>query len=75
MTDTTGIAYTANTTNAFAGTAGFLGGKTGYTEEAQGNLVSLFLLRGSPTAYVVFGSADRFGDTRMLINQATTVTP
>ena len=66
--------YTAITTNEFAGTAAFLGGKTGYTDEAQGNLVSLFSMRGTPVVIVVLGSADRFGETRTLLDQLASTT-
>ncbi len=67
----TGALYTAVTTNEFAGTVAFLGGKTGYTDEAQGNLISLFSVGGTPTVFIVLGSADRFGETRILLAQAT----
>jgi len=69
--DINGVPYTAIATNEFAGRAGFLGGKTGYTDEAQGNLVSLFLTRSVPTVYIVLGSANRFGDTDLLVKQVT----
>ena len=54
------------TTNNFVGWNDFLGGKTGYTDEALGNLVSLFSYEGRPVLIIVFGTLDRFGDTRLL---------
>lgn len=63
--------------NEFAGQSDFIGGKTGFIDEAQGNLVSVFnysSLGGSayggkkePVAIIVLGSQDRFGDTRKLL--------
>ena len=52
--------------NIFAGEPTYVGGKTGYTLEAGGNLLSVFLHSGRPIAIVVLGSADRFGDTAAL---------
>lgn len=52
--------------NNFAGRADFLGGKTGFTEEAQGNLISLFSLNGRPVMVVVLGTTDRFGESEKL---------
>lgn len=54
--------------NEFAGQLDFIGGKTGFIDEAQGNLVSLFSLKKEPVAIVVLGSQDRFGDTRKLFD-------
>ncbi|MFA6354486.1 MAG: serine hydrolase [Candidatus Paceibacterota bacterium] len=54
--------------NNFAGRADFLGGKTGYTEEANGNLVSIFSYSGRPIMVVVLGTNDRFGETGRLLN-------
>jgi len=54
--------------NEFAGQADFIGGKTGYIDEAQGNLVSLFNVKKEPVVIVVLGSQDRFGDTRKLLD-------
>lgn len=55
-------------TNLFAGTSGFLGGKTGYTPEAGGNLISIFSYRNEPVLIIVFGSEDRFHDTERLLD-------
>lgn len=54
--------------NEFSGQSDFLGGKTGYIEESGGNLLSLFSRDGYPILVVVFGSDDRFGITRSLLN-------
>lgn len=54
--------------NDFAGRADFLGGKTGYTEESIGNLVSLFSYQDRPVMIIVLGTPDRFGETRLLYN-------
>ena len=52
--------------NQFAGRADFLGGKTGYTDEADGNLLSIFSYGRRPVVIVVFGTDDRFGETGKL---------
>jgi len=52
--------------NEFAGHYNFLGGKTGYTDEAVGNLISLFSYKERPVVVVIFGSSDRFGVTESL---------
>ena len=44
----------------------FSGGKTGYTDEANGNLLSLFVLRGQPLVVVVMGPSHRFGQTQKI---------
>lgn len=69
----TGVAYTAVATHELVRNQGFLGGKTGYTDEARGNLLSLFQVGSRVEALVVLGSDDRFGDTRRLL--ATLITP
>ena len=55
--------------DAFAGQANFIGGKTGYITEAEGNgnLVTLFTKNDQPFVIVVLGSPDRFGETRTLL--------
>jgi D-alanyl-D-alanine carboxypeptidase len=62
-----GRTFTFQSINQFAGRSGFLGGKTGYTDDANGNLLSLFLYRNNPTFFVVMGTSDRFQDTQILI--------
>lgn len=57
--------------NQFAGRNDFLGGKTGFTDEANGNLISLFAApdKGAqPILIIVFGSDDRFGETDKIYN-------
>lgn len=63
----TGVPYTAYATHGLVRDLGFLGGKTGYTDEARGNLLSLFQVGSRVEALVVLGSDDRFGDTRRLL--------
>lgn len=65
--------YTAYATHQLIRDPGFLGGKTGYTDEARGNLLSLFRIGGRDVAFVVLGSEQRFADTRGL--RATLSTP
>ena len=52
--------------NLFAGRADFLGGKTGYTDEAAENLLSIFSYAKRPIGIVVLGTGDRFGETEKL---------
>lgn len=57
--------------NRFAGRPDFLGGKTGFTDEAQGNLISLFSIDGRPVLFIVFGALgpdNRFAETEKLLN-------
>lgn len=53
--------------NLFAGKPDFVGGKTGYTDEAGGNLMSIFSNKGRPVLIVVLGTDDRFGETEKLL--------
>ncbi len=53
--------------NLFAGRSDFLGGKTGYTDEASGNLLSVFSVAGRPVLVLVLGTDDRFGETEKLL--------
>ena len=52
--------------NDFAGEADFVGGKTGHTDQAGGNLLSVFRNGSRIVFIVVLGSDDRFGDTQAL---------
>jgi D-alanyl-D-alanine carboxypeptidase len=52
--------------NDFAGKPGFIGGKTGYTDQAAGNLLSLFRYDGRPVLVIVLGSSNRFAETQTL---------
>lgn len=56
--------------NDFAGNADFIGGKTGYTDQADGNLLSIFEYEGKPIVIVVLGINDgvRFDATQELYN-------
>ena len=65
---TTGAVGTLHSINNFAGQADFIGGKTGHTEEADGNLLSIFRDGDHPILVIVLGSANRFGDTQTLYN-------
>ncbi len=54
--------------NLFAGRADFLGGKTGHTQEAGDNLLTIFSHEGRPVFVAVLGAEDRFAETDKLIN-------
>ncbi|MBI3589701.1 MAG: D-alanyl-D-alanine carboxypeptidase [Candidatus Liptonbacteria bacterium] len=54
--------------NTLAGRADFLGGKTGHTDEAQGNLISIFAYGRRPVGVIILGTDDRFGETESLFN-------
>lgn len=45
----------------------FIGGKTGYIEEARQNLLSIFKINNRPVMITVLGSRDRFGETAKLL--------
>jgi len=54
--------------NDFAGRSDFIGGKTGYTDEADGNLLSIFRYENQPVLVIVLGTNDgvRFANTLSL---------
>jgi D-alanyl-D-alanine carboxypeptidase len=52
--------------NDFAGEPGFVGGKTGHTDQAGSNLLSIFRYNGHPVVIIVLGTVDRFGETSKL---------
>lgn len=55
--------------NQFAGLVNFIGGKTGYTDEAHGNLLSIFEHQGQPILIIALGATDRlqrFEQTQIL---------
>ncbi len=52
----------------FAGRADFLGGKTGYTDDASGNLLSVFSYEKKPILIIVMGTEDRFGDSQKFLD-------
>ncbi|MEK7188121.1 MAG: serine hydrolase [Patescibacteria group bacterium] len=53
--------------NMYAGRSDFLGGKTGFIDEAGGNLFSIFRVKGRPILIVVLNSSARFDDTTTLL--------
>lgn len=56
--------------NQFVGRPDFLGGKTGYTDEANGNLISIFSTSKKPLVIIILGAADqaeRFEQTKKLL--------
>ena len=63
----TGRAVVLYAIHRYANDPEFRGGKTGYTEAARENLISVFELDGRLIAIVVLGSRDRFGDTEELL--------
>jgi D-alanyl-D-alanine carboxypeptidase len=69
----TGKSHELVNINKFAGDADFVGGKTGYTEEARGNLVSVFNWKNKKVLIIVLGSEDRFLETSKLYNRAKNV--
>jgi len=54
--------------NKFVGRPDFLGGKTGYTEEAGGNLLTVFSYAQRPVILVILGAQDRFGETEKMFS-------
>lgn len=67
---TSGTARLLRSNNKFAGAPDFIGGKTGYTDEAQGNLLSIFRYKDYAFLIIVFGSQDRIHDTEKLYTWA-----
>ncbi|MGC9599198.1 MAG: serine hydrolase [Minisyncoccia bacterium] len=64
--ETSGKKILLTNINEFAGDADFIGGKTGYTDQADGNLLSVFRDGRKPLVVVVLGSGARFDDTKAL---------
>ncbi len=64
----TGTVTSVKSINDFAGESDFIGGKTGYTNSADGNLLSIFNDNGRPILVIVLGTneADRFANTEKL---------
>lgn len=56
--------------NYFAGQSDFIGGKTGYTNLADGNLLSIFRYKSNPIIVIILGTseANRFTNTQKLFN-------
>ncbi len=63
-----GTKFVIKSINNFSGEADFVGGKTGHTDQAGGNLLSVFRNGSRIICVVVLGSDDRFGDTQKLYN-------
>ncbi len=59
--------------NEFSGQSNFVGGKTGYTDQADGNLLSVFSDAGHPIVVIVLGTSDdsRFANTQALYDWFT----
>lgn len=55
-----------NNINVFSGGLKFIGGKTGSTPEAGGNLISVFDSNG-PKIVIVLGAEDRFAETEKIL--------
>lgn len=53
-------------THPFSGQPDFMGGKTGFIDEAGGNLISLFNYQGRPMLIIILGSSQRADDTKIL---------
>jgi D-alanyl-D-alanine endopeptidase (penicillin-binding protein 7) len=68
--ESTGKKVIVRSINDFAGRSDFVGGKTGYTDEADGNLLSIFKYEDRPILVIVMGTSDdhRFANTLMLYN-------
>jgi len=60
----------AKSINDFAGESDFIGGKTGYTNLADGNLLSIFKYNSHPILVIVLGTdeSDRFLNTKKLFD-------
>ena len=65
---TTNRRATLTNINEFAGRNDFYGGKTGFIDQSEGNLVSLFKKDGKMVFIAVLGSSDRFGDTEKILS-------
>jgi D-alanyl-D-alanine endopeptidase (penicillin-binding protein 7) len=66
----TGKKVVVKSINDFAGQPDFLGGKTGYTNIADGNLLSIFKYENRPVLVIIMGTDDaaRFQNTETLYN-------
>jgi D-alanyl-D-alanine carboxypeptidase len=54
--------------NALAPRNDFLGGKTGYTEDANENLLSVFSIKGKPIAIIILGADNRVEEVDKIIS-------
>lgn len=60
--------------NEFASRPDFVGGKTGFTDEANGNLITVFTTASGPITVIMLGAPtkeDRFIETALLFSWAT----
>lgn len=60
------------TVNQFAGQPDFVGGKTGYIDEAGRNLIALFEIKGQRVLFIVLGADDAFkeiGDLKKTVQE------
>jgi len=64
-----GSSWTLSSINEFSGRSDFLGGKTGTTPEAEGNLISIFALpnNSGEVIIIVLGTEDRFVETEKIL--------
>lgn len=60
--------------NKFAGRPEWLGGKTGFLDEAGGNLVSIFEYQNRPILIIIFGADDRFVETEKIYDWISKIT-
>jgi D-alanyl-D-alanine carboxypeptidase (penicillin-binding protein 5/6) len=65
---TSGKKVSVTSINDFAGTPNFIGGKTGHTDQAGGNLLSIFNYDGHPVIMIILDTVDRFGNTSKLLS-------
>lgn len=61
-----GIIHNIQNTNKLLGETDIMGGKTGYTDAALGNMVTVFRKDKNLLATIVLGSDQRFADTQTL---------
>ncbi|MFA5052510.1 MAG: serine hydrolase [Parcubacteria group bacterium] len=53
--------------NSLAARNDFLGGKTGFTEDANENLIAVFSVKGKPYAVIILGADDRITEAEKII--------
>lgn len=54
--------------NPFAGREDFMGGKTGFIESSEQNLLSVFNYKNHKILIVILGSSDRYSDTQKILD-------
>lgn len=59
--------YLLTNINALVSNNNFVGGKTGYTEDAGQNLISVFTLNNESVILMLFGAEDRVAETEKII--------